>query len=136
MNGFDCSELEKLNSQLIKLANEDMTKESKKFMQQEGSKLVRKVKRRLKVAYGKKTGNLVKMVKRGKAYLYEPENAHQIRVHFAPHMNVVDYGHRDAHSGKMVLGKKVKEEQEALFFTEFAQDVDKFVDDMLDGGLK
>ena len=134
MDGFDYKDLDELNREILKLANETMQKEAKTFMRQEGSKVTKQVKGGLRTGYKVRTGNLVKMVKRGKAYLYPAENAYQIRVHMAPHENVVDYGHRTP-SGKVVKGKRIKDKVEVFFSEEFEEDVLDFIEDVLDKGL-
>lgn len=135
MNGFDYTELDELNRDILKLANETMPKESKKFLRKEGTKMTRTMKRKLKTGYKKKTGNLVKMVRKGKAH-YSPANgAYRIEIKFAPHMNVVDYGHRNWKNGKMVRGKEIKDREEEKFSEEFEEDVLDFIDDLLDKGL-
>ena len=65
MNGFDYTELDELNRDILKLANETMPQESKSFMRKEGSKVTKQVKGGLRTGYKVRTGNLVKMVKRG-----------------------------------------------------------------------
>ena len=134
MDGFDFSELEELEEDLLRVANETMPKESKKFLRKEALKVRKQARGGLRTAYKKKTGNLVKMVKPGRSYLYTPERAYQIRVHMAYHENVVDYGHT-ATNGREVRGKRVKDRVEAFFSDEFTEDVEKFIDEMLEEGL-
>ena len=134
MDGFYYKDLDDLDRKILKLANETMPKEAKTFMRQEGSKVTKQVKGGLRTGYKVRTGNLVKMVKRGKAYLYPAENAYQIRVHMAPHENVVDYGHRTP-GGKLVKGKRIKDKVEVFFSEEFEEDVLDFIEDVLDKGL-
>lgn len=134
MNGFDYTELDELNRDILKLANETMPQESKSFMRKEGSKVAKQTKSGLRTGYKVRTGNLVKMVKRGKSYFYPIDSAYQIRVHMAPHENVVDYEHRTK-KGKVVKGKRIKDRTEAFFSEEFEKDVLDFIDDVLDKGL-
>lgn len=134
MNGFDYTELDELNRDILKLANETMPKEAKAFMRKEGSKVAKQTKSGLRTGYKVRTGNLVKMVKRGKAYFYPVDSAYQIRVHMAPHENVVDYEHKTK-KGKVVKGKRIKDRTEAFFSEEFEEDVLDFIDDLLDKGL-
>ena len=63
MDGFDYKDLDELNREILKLANETMQKEAKTFMRQEGSKVTKQVKGGLRTGYKVRTGNLVKMVK-------------------------------------------------------------------------
>ena len=67
-------------------------KSQKKFLRQEGSKLLRKTKARAK-ALGTKTGTYKKSIKRGKVYRYNGADA--IRVYSsAPHAHLIEEGHR------------------------------------------
>lgn len=133
-DGFNYKELDELNRDIVKLANETMPKESKKFMTKEGRKITKEVKGGLRTGYKVRTGNLFKKVKRGKSYFYPIDSAYQIRVHMAPHENVVDYEHRTK-KGKVVKGKRIKDRTEAFFSEEFEEDVMDFIDDLLDKGL-
>lgn len=134
MDGFHFSELDNLEEDILRLANETMPRQSKAFLRKEAGKIKKQARGGLKSAYKTKTGNLVKKVKPGKSYLYTPEHAYQIRVHMAPHENVVDYGHT-ATNGRIVRGKRVKDRVEAFFSDEFEEDVADFIDQMLEEGL-
>ena len=106
----------------------------KKFMRQEGSKLLRRTKseaKRVKV----KTGNYKKSIKRGKVYEYD--GAQAIRVYStAPHAHLIEDGHRMVtHDGRevgFVPGMHVFEVAGKGFEPEYLADID----DMLDEAVK
>ena len=130
---FDTRELDAYARELERTARES-PKLQKKFMRQEGSKLLRKTKqeaRRVKV----KTGNYKKHIKRGKVYEYD--GAQAIRVYStAPHAHLIEDGHRMVtHDGRevgFVPGMHVFEVVGKDFEPEFLADID----DMLDEAVK
>lgn len=81
-------------------------KSQKKFLRQEGGKLLRKTKARAK-ALGTKTGNYKKSIKRGKVYRYNGADA--IRVyssapHAPPHRGGAPDGDPRRHRGGVCPG--------------------------------
>lgn len=130
---FDTRELDAYAKELERTARES-TKLQKKFMRQEGSKLLRRTKseaKRVKV----KTGNYKKSIKRGKVYEYD--GAQAIRVYStAPHAHLIEDGHRMVtHDGRevgFVPGMHVFEVAGKGFEPEYLADID----DMLDEAVK
>ena len=130
---FDTRELDAYAKELERTARES-PKLQKKFMRQEGSKLLRKTKseaKRVKV----KTGNYKKSIKRGKVYEYD--GAQAIRVYStAPHAHLIEDGHRMVtHDGRevgFVPGMHVFEVAGKGFEPEYLADID----DMLDEAVK
>ena len=130
---FDTRELDAYAKELERTARES-PKLQKKFMRQEGSKLLRRTKseaKRVKV----KTGNYNKSIKRGKVYEYD--GAQAIRVYStAPHAHLIEDGHRMVtHDGRevgFVPGMHVFEVAGKGFETEYLADID----DMLDEAVK
>ena len=130
---FDTRELDAYARELERTAR-DAPKTQKKFMRQEGSKLLRRTKseaKRVKV----KTGNYKKSIKRGKVYEYD--GAQAIRVYStAPHAHLIEDGHRMVtHDGRevgFVPGMHVFEVAGKNFEPEFLADID----DMLDEAVK
>ena len=130
---FDTLELDAYAKELERTARES-TKLQKKFMRQEGSKLLRRTKseaKRVKV----KTGNYKKSIKRGKVYEYD--GAQAIRVYStAPHAHLIEDGHRMVtHDGRevgFVPGMHVFEVAGKGFEPEYLADID----DMLDEAVK
>ena len=130
---FDTRELDAYAKELERTARES-TKLQKKFMRQEGSKLLRRTKSeatRVKV----KTGNYKTSIKRGKVYEYD--GAQAIRVYStAPHAHLIEDGHRMVtHDGRevgFVPGMHVFEVAGKGFEPEYLADID----DMLDEAVK
>lgn len=130
---FDTRELEAYARELERTAR-DAPKTQKKFMRQEGSKLLRRTKKeakRVKV----RTGNYKKSIKRGKVYEYD--GAQAIRVYStAPHAHLIEDGHRmvthDGLEAGFVPGMHVFEVSGKGFEPEFLADID----DMLDEAVK
>ena len=130
---FDTRELDAYAKELKRTARES-PKLQKKFMRQEGSKLLRRTKseaKRVKV----KTGNYKKSIKRGKVYEYD--GAQAIRVYStAPHAHLIEDGHRMVtHDGRevgFVPGMHVFEVAGKGFEPEYLADID----DMLDEAVK
>lgn len=80
---------------------------------------------------GKKTGNYLKSIKRGKPYSYRRSNA--IRVYsYAPHAHLIEEGHRMVtHDGQevgFVQGHHVFETAARDFEPQFQSDLDDFLE--------
>lgn len=144
--GFDLRELEELNAQLLKLADEQFPKETKKFIRRQGARLERQLRNAYKTKVKKKTGNLQKGVERGMPTLYEGD--WQIRVrNVAPHAHLIEHGHvmkdKNKNPIKNSFGQEIWVEGKYVaaftvndFKKEYPQAVDEFVDQMLEAGLK
>ena len=100
------------------------------FLRQEGTKLKNKTKTGAR-KLGKKTGNYLKSIKRGKVYEYQ--GAQAVRVYsYAPHAHLVEDGHRIVtHDGRevgFVPGHHVFEVAAKGFEPQYYQDLDGFLD--------
>lgn len=122
----------KLEKDIIRLAVDVAPKESKAFMRKEGNKLKNKIKKKLKTV-NRKTGNLVngKYLKRGKVYLYKPENSYETRIHFAPHTHLLEFGFNHVKSGRKIEGRHLVSDAQNEFASEYEKDAEKFVDKMV-----
>lgn len=99
-------------------------------MRKEGTKLRKETKKEAR-KLGKKTGNYLKSIKRGKVYKYN--GAQAVRVYSAaPHAHLIEEGHRMVtHDGKevgFVRGHHVFEIASKNFETEYFTDLDNFLD--------
>ena len=123
----------KLEKDIIRLSADVAPKECKAFMRKEGNKLKNKIKAALKAGYRKKTGNLVngKYLKRGKVYLYKPENSYETRIHFAPHTHLLEFGFNHVKSGRKIEGRHLVSDAQNEFASEYEKDAEKFVDEMV-----
>lgn len=129
---FDFKELINFDKELVKLANNKMPTECKKFMRAEGTKFKRKTLSVAKSRVKKKTGNYFKSIKRGKVYKYRGNGAWAIRVYSgAPHAHLIEKGHRSIVNGVekgFVRGKNVFKDAENQFSSTYFNDVQSFVD--------
>lgn len=136
--GFDLSELDALNNQLLDLAQTQYPKEAKKFLRDEANVARNKLRANTKAATKKKTGNLLKGIDRG------PVKKHngnfQIRVYNkAPHAHLIEHGHvlwvNGKETEKFVPGRHVAAKTVLEMKETFPADADRFVDELLDKGL-
>ena len=129
---FDVSELEDFARQMGKNADK-FRKQQKPFLRKEGNKLKTKTVRGAKVL-GKKTGNYLKSIKRGKVYEYD--GAQAVRVYStAPHAHLIEDGHRMvSHDGRelgFVPGMHIFEVSGKDFQPEFLADIDEMLDEVV-----
>lgn len=138
--GFDLTEFELFNQQIIKLARERFPRESKSFLRRAGKKL----EKRTKDAYDKeikahKDNMLIPQTKRGQPYIYG-QNEYSVRVKCtAPHAHLIEHGHvlwaKGRPTNQYVKGKKIVSKQVKEFKEEYADMTDDFIDEILDKGL-
>ena len=144
--GFDLGNLNDLNEKLLNLAEQEFPKEAKKFIRRQGSKCETRLRNAYKTKVKKKTGNLIAGVSRGMPQQYS--GSYQIRVYNnAPHAHLIEHGHvmKDK-NGKPILdamgqerwvdGKYVAAYTVEEYKKIYPEEVDKFVDEMLEKGLK
>jgi len=137
-NNFDISEFTAFEKNLLKLANDTMPKESKKFMGKEGTKLRKVTLATAKRKVKKDTGNYFKSIKKGKVYKYNGTWA--IRDYsYAPHAHLIENGHRqvtkDGQEIGFVQGEHVFEEASKQFESQYYDDAQTFIDEVIDKGL-
>lgn len=141
MAKFDFSELTNFEENLLDLAKDlDKGKHAKKFLRKSGTKLKNRTVKIAKSRVNQKTGNLIKGIKRGKPYKYFVDGSMAVRVYgSSPHTHLLNNGHR-------IVDKNGKEHGFAKghFFMEdglkdyegqFYEDIEGFIDDMLDNHL-
>lgn len=141
-NGFDTKELTKFQKDLVDLAVNKLPKESKSFLRQQGTKLRWKTVSIARARVKKKTGNLIKNIKRGKVYTFKGNGGISIRVYGggkAPHIHLLEYGHRqvtkDGREVGFVEGKHFFEDAAKEFEGSHYDDIQKFLDATLEKGL-
>lgn len=140
MDGFDTSDLGDFERDLLDLATTQMPRETKKFLRDEGTKLRKKTLSNAKSKVKKKTGNYYKSIKKGKVYKYSGNGAWSIRVYSsAHHAHLIEKGHRqiteDGREVGFVQGKRVFEDIERQFESEYFNDVNEFINEVLEKGL-
>jgi hypothetical protein len=120
-----------------------MPRETRKFVNGEGTKLRRITVKNARAKVKKKTGNYFKSIKKGKPYIYRGNGGYSVRVYnspkIAPHSHLIEDGHRvidkDGNEVKYVPGLKVVDSSRREFENQFYQDIENFIDDMLGKGL-
>ncbi len=126
---FDVTELDGFARNMQRSAQQ-FQRQQKAFMRKEGTKLKNKTLRRARTL-GRKTGNYLKFIKRGKVYQYN--GAQAVRVYStAPHAHLIEEGHRMVtHDGRevgFVPGHHVFEIAGTEFEAQYLTDVDDFLD--------
>lgn len=138
MSNINTSDIDDFARTLLEFASNEMPKQSKKFLQQEGNKLRRATLSKAKTLTNKVTGNYYKGIKRGKVYHYRDKNNNSVRVYGgSPHAHLIEYGHRKVSKNGVetgfVEGKYVFEKAKTEFESEFNSDCEKFAEDILEG---
>ena len=139
---LDFSELSKFNASMLKMVERDLPNEAKKFMQRAGNELRKDMRTSYQQNTKRKTGNLIKGLSRGRAYVYSG-NEYQVRVkNTAPHAHLIERGHKAVghkptkrFKGNYVKGKYIASMSAKNFGNKFAKLADKFVDDLLKRGI-
>lgn len=153
-DGFESSGFDKFAQELLKVAQKELPKESNKFLKTEGKKLKNKTIATAKRKVKKNTGNYYESIKAGRVYFYKPTGSKAIRVYSsAPHGHLIEYGHRVVRGWQIgrgkktgsvvtrdgqevfVKGKHVFEDAQRDFTSEFYNDVEKFIDDVVVKGV-
>lgn len=132
---FDIHELTDFEKKLVSLVNDKLPRESKKFLRTSGTKLRKATLSKAKSKVKKDTGNYFKSIKRGKVYNYDGSLA--IRCYSSdPKAHLIEKGHRqvtkDGREVGWVDGKHVFEESEKSFESTYYEDIEKFLDEVLD----
>ncbi|MDF2612783.1 MAG: hypothetical protein K0S71_569 [Clostridia bacterium] len=137
MSDFDFSGLEEFTRALGGLNDRLVNKRVKGFLQKEGNKLRNHTKRIAAARVKKDTGRYLAGIKRGKAYLYQGDTWSIRTYNTKGHAHLIEDGHNIVRGGRIVgyqTGKKVFATAESQFTNEYFQDVEKFVDDILNEG--
>lgn len=139
-DGFDFKELTEIETNLLKLANSQMPKESKKFLKKEGKNLLQETQTEAIFCGVKhKSHKYYDSIKQGKVYKYKGDNTLANRVYStAPHAHLIEEGHVLIRNGKeigYVKGKYVFENAKKNFTSQYYESCQKFIDDMLEKGL-
>jgi len=135
-NELEFGELSAFNLSLINFLGKTMPKDIRNFMQREGNKLSKNIKNAYRSKVKKKTGNIVKGVKRGKAYTYGVGDW-QVRVKDqAPHAHLLEHGHEifvhGANTNKRTRALHIVGIEANKFFETYGADASKFIDELLE----
>lgn len=136
--GLDTHELSELAVNMYRTAQERYPTDVKKFLRTEGNLTRKELRAQTSRATKKKTGNLLRGIKRSKVTRYNGD--FQIRVfNTAKHAHLLEYGHVEVDWGnrteKFVPGKHMFDKTAAVINRRFAGDVEDFLDKMLSEGL-
>ena len=136
---LDYSEVSEFNKEMLELIQTKYPKEAKKFITKAGNAFRTEMKAGYRKHTIKRTGNLLRGVNRGRAYIYNGED-YQVRVYNkAPHAHLIEHGHKLYIKGKptdkYVKGKHIVGNTILDFNSKFVALADKFIDDLLDRGF-
>ena len=136
---LDYSEVSDFNKEMLDLIENKYPKEAKKFISRAGNAFRAEMKAGYKKHTVRRTGNLLRGVTRGRAYIYNGDS-YQVRVYNkAPHASLIERGHKLYIKGKptdkFVRGKHIVGNTILEFNSKFVELADKFVDDLLDRGF-
>jgi hypothetical protein len=151
-SGFDTSEIEEFNDEMVQLAQVEFPRETKAFLRREANALNRNARKGYRSETKKKTGNLLRGLTHGAPYLYNGDE-YQIRAkNTAPHAHLIEYGHHlttipvtssngqvlyiKSNKERNVEGKHIMGRADIQFKNIFPDDVGKFIDEMLEKGLR
>lgn len=136
---FNFDELNVYDQQILNIAENEMPRETKKFVRKEGQKLKTKTRKKARSKVKKRTGNYLKGIKNGKVYKYSGNGGTSIRVYSgkpAYHAHLIEYGHiiknKSGEEVGFAPGYHVFQEAADEFQPEFYSDTQKFIDKMAD----
>lgn len=137
--GMDTRELDELVKNMFRTAQDVYPDEAKSFLKKEGNKGRRLLRAKTKAVTKKKTGNLLKGIRRTGVQKHNGD--FQIRVYNkAPHAHLIEHGHvlwvNGTKTEKFVPGKHPAADTTKQFKREFPRDVEGFVDEMLSKGFE
>lgn len=137
--GMDTRELDELVKNMFRTAQDVYPDEAKSFLKKEGNKGRRLLRAKTKAVTKKKTGNLLKGIRRTGVQKHDGD--FQIRVYNkAPHAHLIEHGHvlwvNGTKTEKFVPGKHPAADTTKQLKREFPQDVEGFVDEMLSKGFE
>lgn len=144
VNGFDTSELEQYEKDLIKLALDTMNKQSKKFLKKEAKALSKEQKNEIKTLgigdQGITEKEILASSKSGKVYNYDGNlTCRAFNSHPLAHLLDQGFLHKGGknHDGveTFVVGYKFIDKAQKGFETGYYKDVQDFIDKMLEDGL-
>lgn len=137
--GMDTRELDDLVKNMFRTAQDVYPDEAKSFLKKEGNKGRRLLRAKTKAVTKKKTGNLLKGIRR--TGVQKHNGNFQIRVYNkAPHAHLIEHGHvlwvNGTRTEKFVPGKHPAADTTKQLKREFPRDVEGFVDEMLSKGFE
>lgn len=137
--GMDTRELDELVKNMFRTAERVYPDEAKSFLKKEGNKGRRLLRAKTKAVTKKKTGNLLKGIRRTGVQKHDGD--FQIRVYNkAPHAHLIEHGHvlwvNGTKTEKFVPGKHPAADTTKQLKREFPRDAEAFVDEMISKGFE
>lgn len=136
-DGTDTRELDNYAKELLKIANDELPKESKKFIRKEGKTLLQETQREaIFSGIHHKSHRYYDSIKQGKVYKYKQNGAISNRVYSSDSKaHLLEKGHRIVtHNGEEVgfaKGFDVFENAAKSFEGQFNEDCEKFIEDVV-----
>ena len=138
---FDFHELTDFKKELLQLAKDDFPKETKKFVKKEAGILAKIAKDTAKRELESKSGNYLKGFKSGKVYKFSGDICCRA-FNSSNHAHLIEYGHNmvshkpNKKNTGFVPGKYILKKAGNKFEQSFEAHIDKFLDEILDKGIK
>lgn len=138
-SGMEFSDLSDLVKEMYRTAEEVYPDRAKKFLKAEGNKGRRELRAQIKAVTKKKTGNLLKGIRRSGVQKYNGDL--QIRVYNkAPHAHLIEHGHvlwvNGERTERFVPGRHPAAETTKVLKREFPKDAEVFVEGLIKEGFE
>ena len=138
---LDYKDLSEFNQNMIK-SLKNHPREAKFFINKMGIEFRKVLRNQYKRDTKRKTGNLLKGIKKGKGFFYKPYTAYSVRVfNNARHAHLIELGHKmltknrkTTRKGK-VSGRFVMDKAESQFRSVFERNAEKYIDKLLEKGF-
>lgn len=140
---LDTREWERLNRNILELAQETMPKETKKFMRREGGRLATATRKLARATFKKKTGNYFKSIKSSRAWRNSRGGYGVYALasrNIAPHAHLLEYGHKLVAWGRQTNRRTTNfrtfEKASKSFERTFISDTEVFIEKVVESGFK
>lgn len=136
----DAHELDQLDRDILKLVDETMPNELKKFMRREGGRAATATRRTARGTVKKKTGNYFRSIKASRAWRNSAGGYGDKVYSTAPHAHLLEYGHRivthtGRDTGKKTRAFEIMSKGIQSFEGRFYADTEVFIGQMVEKGL-
>lgn len=141
---INTKEWDKLNRDILELAQETMPKETKKYMRREGGRLATATRKLAKSAVNKKTGNYFNSIRGSKAWQNSRGGygvyAYATRKNnLGNHSHLLEYGHeivvKGTRTGKSTKDFRIFQRAKEAFENRFYKDTEVFIENVVESGF-
>lgn len=141
---LDVKEWDKLNRDILYLAQETMPKETKKFMRREGGRLATATRKLARSTVHKKTGNYFNSIRGSKAWRnsrggYGVYAYASRKNNLGNHAHLLEYGHKivvkGTRTGKRTRDFRVFEKAAQSFDNKYYADTEAFIGKVIESGF-